>query len=87
VKRLALCFLLLTVAATPALAANWTQVPGVWSGDLAYVDIASVRQDTYPKRATYASGNKTYLVAWLATKDQNGNFTAQLEVASLACQN
>jgi hypothetical protein len=46
VKRLALCLSLLMVAATAALAANWIQIPGVYqSGELAYVDIESVRQD------------------------------------------
>jgi hypothetical protein len=81
VKQLALCFLLLLVGATSALAANWTQLPGTYGADndLAYVDIASVRQDTYPK-SSYAASNKSYVVAWLATADQNGRWTSHLEV-------
>jgi hypothetical protein len=67
------------LAAPPALAANWTQIPGSYtSGDFAYVDMASVRQDTYPKGR---NPPKNYLVAWLATTDQNGHFTSHLEVA------
>jgi hypothetical protein len=64
------------VAATAAFAANWTQIPG-FDGS-AYVDMASVRQDTYPKSQFLTP--KSYLVAWLATSGQDGKFLARLEV-------
>ena len=79
VKQLALCFLLLTVPLA-AFADNWTQIPGLYNGnDLGFVDLGSVRVDAYPKGPYAVYSQKNYLVAWIATKDQNGNLTQELE--------
>src|SRR6185312_11110919 len=73
VQRIALACLVLVVTATVTLAANWTQIPGYYS----YVDMASVRQDRYPKNFNRAP---EYVVAWMRIGDQTGAY-AHLEVA------
>jgi hypothetical protein len=79
-KQIPVCFLLLMVPGA-AFASNWTQIPGMYANETAYVDMASVRQDTYPKKVTMVRGPiKNYLVAWISTRDQNGASTATLEV-------
>src|SRR5271169_474471 len=74
-----LCFLFLMVPVV-AFADNWTQIPGLYNGnDLGFVDLGSVRVDAYPKGPYAVDSPKNYLVAWIATKDQNDNLTQELE--------
>lgn len=67
-----LAFLLLLIVAGPACAAEWVQIPGL----SAYVDMASVRRDTYPK---FNEKAPEFVVAWLRG-DEDGQ-TYNLEVA------
>jgi hypothetical protein len=81
VKRSALCYLFLVVVPVAAVASNWIQVPGLYNNaaDLGFVDLDSVRVDTYPKGPYAVDPPKNYLVAWIATKDQTANLTQELE--------
>jgi len=70
-KRLALCFSLL-MASEAAFASDWIQIPGLFvPNSTAYVDMASVREDTYAKKdaAIAIASIRRYRVAWIETKD------------------
>ncbi len=72
------------MSATPS-ASNWAPIP---EHPEAYIDMSSVRLDTFPKVTLGGVTNlvnghfptATYRVAWLATVDGDKNFTAKVEV-------
>ena len=77
--------IMLLVVSTAAYASNWVEIPN--QNGTAYVDMASVRRDSYPKFNGAAATNNgqpsmaSYTVAWVATSDGTKTYTAKIEVA------
>ena len=91
-NRFAIVSALAALSATMALptvayASNWMAIPN--QNGTAYVDMASVRRDSYPKNNVGGAPDQigdqrpmaTYTVAWVATGNDPKTFTAKIEVA------
>ena len=83
--RLLLVPIALTVS-NAAIASNWVAIPN--QEGAAYVDMASVRRDAFPKIVRDGSAPMdgqpsmaVYTVAWIATGADPKAFTAKIEVA------
>jgi hypothetical protein len=56
-------------------------IPGLFEPNVtAYVDMASVRKDEYPKTSGWESRPKNYVVAWIKTQNLSGQIHSVLEV-------
>ena len=85
--RLLLVPITLLFASASASASNWVVIPD--QNGAAYVDMASVRRDSFPKANAGGAANPTdgqrpmatYSVAWVATGSDPKAFTAKIEVA------
>jgi hypothetical protein len=85
--RLLLVSITVLVISNAAHASNWVAISG--QNGAAYVDMASVRRDSFPKLNVGGATNSvdgqppmaTYTVAWVATGDDPKTFTSKIEVA------
>ena len=84
--RLLLVWFALLAVSNAANASNWVAIPN--QDGTAYLDMASVRRDSFPKLNLGAVANSidgqpsmaTYTVAWVATGADPKTFTAKIEV-------